>query len=76
MTAEEVERCLAVGREALVLLAELVVNGERNRGEVYARARAEADALISLLDETPESEHEKIHALLDRYDTLMAALVN
>jgi hypothetical protein len=76
MTDEEVERCLAVGREALVLLAELVVNGGRSRGDIYARARAEADAVISLLDEAPESEHEKIHDLLDRYDTLMAALVN
>ncbi|MEX2482467.1 MAG: hypothetical protein WD928_16540 [Gammaproteobacteria bacterium] len=67
MNADEVERCLAVGREALVQFAELVVNGERSRGEMYDRARAEADALISLLDEAPESEHEKIHALLDRY---------
>ena len=76
MTVGEIERCLAVGREALVQFAELIVNGERSRGEIYARARVEADALISLLDEAPESEHEKIHELLDRYDTLMAALVN
>ena len=33
-------------------------------------------ALISLLDESAEAEHPAIHALLDRYDTLMAALVN
>ncbi len=76
MTSDEIDRCLAVGREALVQFAELVVNGQRTRGEIFARARAEADALISLLDEAAESEHEKIHALLDRYDTLMAALVN
>lgn len=75
MRADEIEGCLDVGRDALVLLAELVVNGDRTRAEAYARARAEADALISLLDEAPESEHEKIHALLDRYDTLMAGLV-
>jgi hypothetical protein len=56
MTADEVERCLDVGRDALVLLAKLVVNGDRSRGEVLSRARAEADALISLLDEAPESE--------------------
>ncbi|MDP1731127.1 MAG: hypothetical protein Q8L54_08130 [Devosia sp.] len=31
---------------------------------------------MSLLDEAPESEHERIHELLDRYDTLMGALVN
>ena len=76
MTPDEIESCLAVGREALVQFAELVINGERTRGEIYARARVEADALISLLDEAPESEHTKIHELLDRYDTLMAALVN
>jgi len=76
MTADEIDRCLDVGREALVQFAELVVNGERTRGEIFARARVEADALISLLDEAPESEKHKIHALLDRYDTLMAALVN
>ncbi len=76
MTAEEVGRCLAVGREALVQFAELIVNGERRRSEIYARARAEADALISLLDEAPESEHQKVHELLDRYDRLMVALVN
>lgn len=56
--------------------AELIVNGQRTRGEIYARARVEADALICVLDEAPESEHEKIHELLDRYDVLMAALVN
>ena len=76
MTVDEVERCLAIGREALMQFAELIVNEQRNRGELYQRARAEADALIHLLDEAPESEHEKIHELLDRYDTLMAALVN
>ena len=76
MNPDEIDRCLAVGREALVQSAELVVNGERTRGEIYARARVEADALISLLDEAPESEQAKIHELLDRYDTLVAALVN
>lgn len=59
-----------------MLLAELVVNGERTRSEIYTRARVEADALISLLNESAEAEHPAIHALLDRYDTLMAALVN
>lgn len=76
MNADEVQRCLEVGREALVLLAELIVSGERNRGEMYVRARVEADALVSLLDESAEAEHPAIHALLERYDTLMAALVN
>jgi len=28
-----------------------------------------------LLDEAPGSEHDNIHALFDRYDTLMVALV-
>jgi len=76
MTADDIERCLVVGREALVQVAELIVNGERSRGEIYARARVEADGLVGLLDEAPESEHEQIHELLDRYDVLMSALVN
>jgi lysylphosphatidylglycerol synthetase-like protein (DUF2156 family) len=76
MNAAEVETCLRVGREALVLLAELVVSGERTRAEVHARARVEADALTCLLDEAPEAMHAEIHALLDRYDSLLAATVN
>jgi lysylphosphatidylglycerol synthetase-like protein (DUF2156 family) len=76
MTAREVEECLKVGREALVLMAELVVSGKRNRGEIYARAQTERDALVSLIDEAPEAMHAEIHALLDRYDTLMSSLIN
>ena len=76
MTVETVERCLDEGREALVMLAGLAVEGTRTRGEVYERAQAEHDALVSLLDEAPESEHGKIHDLLLRYDMFMKSLVN
>jgi hypothetical protein len=76
MTPREVERCIDVGREALVQFAEMVVNGTRTRGEIYDRARVEADALTSLLDEAGEPEALKVRELLDRYETLMAALVN
>jgi 1-deoxy-D-xylulose 5-phosphate reductoisomerase len=55
MTPAEVERCLDAGREALVLLAELVVKGQRTRGEICERVQAEHDALVSLLDEAPET---------------------
>lgn len=75
-TPEQVEKALNVAREALVLLAELVVTGQRMRSEVYERAEAEHDALVSLLIEAPESEHAKIHDLLLRYEMMMASLVN
>ena len=76
MNAREIERCLDVGRSALILLAELLVSGERSRGELYVRARAEADALTCLLDEASEAKITDIHYLLDRYDSLLARLVN
>ena len=76
MTLDEVERSLTLAREVLVDLAERVAIGEESRGELFEFARVEADDLLSLLDEAPESEHEKIHLLLDRYDSLLAAVVN
>lgn len=75
-TPAEIEVTWNVAREALVLLAELVATGLRTRGEVYERAQAEHDALISLLDEAPESEHAKIHDLLLRYGSMIASLAN
>jgi hypothetical protein len=76
MTPAEVERCLDTGREALVLLAALVINGERSRQEACERARAEHDALLDLLDEAPASEHAKIHDLLLRYEMMIRSLVS
>jgi hypothetical protein len=78
MTPAEVRECLDTGREALVLLAELAVKGERTRGEIYERAQAEHDALVSLLIEAPESEHATIHrpaAPLRNDDRVARALV-
>jgi hypothetical protein len=76
MTPAKVERCLNVGRKALVLLAELVIKGERTRGEAQARAQAERDAIAALLDEAPQSEHARIHDLLLRYDMMLRSLTN
>jgi len=39
LTEEAVEACLIEGRDALVLLAELVATGGRSSSEVCARAR-------------------------------------
>ncbi len=75
-TVEQVNETLEVARSSLVLLAELVVKGERTRGEAYARAEAEHEARVALLDEAPESEHGKIHDLLLRYDLMMRSLVH
>ena len=44
MTSDQVKSCLAAGREALVLFAEMLADGTRTRAEIYRRARAEADA--------------------------------
>ena len=76
VTSEQIELALGIARAALLNHAELVAEGELSRGEIYAQVRIELDALTCLLDDAPETEHEKIHALLDRYDTLLAALVN
>jgi hypothetical protein len=76
MTPAEVESCLNTGREALLLLAALAVTGDRTRGEVYERARAERDALVKLLDEAPQSEHGRIHDLLLRYEMMIAGLLH
>jgi hypothetical protein len=76
MTPAEVESCLNTGREALLLLAELALKGDRSRGEVYERAQAEHDALVSLLDKAPKSEHGRIHDLLLRYKMMMRSLLN
>ena len=76
MIAREIERCLDIGRDALVLLSELLVSGKKSRAELYRRARAEADALTCLLDEAPEAKAADIHYLLDRYDSFLARLVN
>jgi hypothetical protein len=76
MSPAEVQRCVDTGREALVRLAELVVKGQRSRAEAYEEALAERDALVSLLDEAPHSEHAKIHDLLLRYEMMMKSLVS
>jgi hypothetical protein len=57
-TVEHVDETLNVAREALALLAELAVKGQRARGEAFVRAQAEHDALVCLLDEAPQSEQE------------------
>ena len=75
-TVEEIDETLEVARSALVLLAELVVKGQRTRGEAYARAQTEREALVALLDEAPMSEHGRIHDLLLRYDLMMRSLAN
>ena len=75
-SVEEVEKALEVARSSLVLLAELVVKGQRTRGEAYERALAEHEALVSLLEEAPASEHGRIHDLLLRYDLMMRSLAN
>jgi hypothetical protein len=76
MSPEEVQRCVDSGREALVRLAESVVKDQRSRAEAYEEALAERDALVSLLDEAPQSEHAKIHDLLLRYEMMMRSLVS
>ena len=75
-SVEEVDKALEVARSSLVLLAELVVKGQRTRGEAYERALAEHEALVSLLEEAPASEHGRIHDLLLRYDLMMRSLAN
>ena len=76
MTIAAVERCLDEGREALVLLAELVAKGNRSRTEIFLRTRAEHDALVCLLEEAPESEHDRIRDLIRYYETMMRSLRN
>lgn len=76
MNPLEVERCVSEGRDVLVRLAEMVVRGEQSRSEAYRQARVEHDALVSLLQEAPKSEHGKIHDLLLRYDAMMASLLH
>jgi hypothetical protein len=75
-TTAQVEEALSVARDSLVLLAALVVNGERTRNDTYRHAQAKHDALVSLLEEAPQSEHAKIHDLLLRYEMMMASLVS
>ena len=46
-------------RAQLAQFVQLLLRGERNRNEIFPRARAEADALIGLLDQAPQSVQPK-----------------
>lgn len=76
LSAEAVEQCLEEGRDALVLLAELLAGGKRSSGEVFVRARAELDALVCLLDETPEARRDEVEYLIERYEALVRSTSN
>lgn len=69
MTPEQVRLELARCREAVIQLAERYVAGERSM--LYTDARATADTLACLADEAPESEQDKVLALLDRVEWLL-----
>jgi hypothetical protein len=75
-TTAQVEEALSDARNSLVLLAAMVVKGERTRNDAYRHAQSEHDALVSLLGEAPQSEHAKIHDLLLRYEMMMVSLVS
>lgn len=60
--------------ESLADLAERAAAGERS--ELYPDARADADALVCLLEEAPKHYRPKVLYLLERYESLLATLVN
>lgn len=76
LTEEDVEQCLREGREALALLADLLGTGQRTTGEVFLRARAELDALASLLDEAPEAKRGDVVYVIERYEALLRSTSN
>jgi hypothetical protein len=75
-TTQHVEDTLEEARSALAVLAEAMTDQKEPRDDVYARAQAEHDVLVCLLDEAPESGHSRIHDLLDRYEKMMRAMVS
>jgi len=76
LTEEAVEQCLHEGRDALVLLADFLANGQRTTGEVFLRARAELDALVTLLEEAPEGRRRDVEYLIERYEALLRSTSN
>ena len=75
MLAEpEIDRALEHAGVALAEAADAVAGADTV--ELYVRMRAQADALACVLDEVPEAKGREIDCLLDRYDALMASLVN
>ena len=76
LTVEAVDACLAEGRAALVLLADLLASRQRTTGEVFLRARAELDALVCLLDEAPVAKQRDVEYLIERYEALLRSTSN
>ena len=76
LSEEAVEACLAEGRDALVLLSELLASGSGSSSEVCVRARAELDALICLLDESPTARRADVEYVIERYEALVRSTSN
>jgi hypothetical protein len=61
-------------RARLEQLAECVASEQRT--DLYEEVRADADALICLMEEVPEPWHPGLQYLLERYENLMRSLLN
>ena len=75
MTPAEIDRELAAARRHLAEW-ELLARRDTSRTDVLRQARAVMDALSCLLGEAPVEKQAKLHALLDRYELLIAKFMN
>lgn len=76
LSRSEIEHAIASARDALLTYAEQATTGAEGSAEIYSGARLQADVLTTLLDEVPEALTAEIEYLLDRYDALIASLLN
>lgn len=76
LSQAEIERAIASAREALMTFGEHVTMGTADSADIYSRARLQADVLTTLLDNVSDAQTEEIEYLLDRYDVLLASLLN
>jgi len=74
MKRVEIQQDILSFEETLANLAERAAAGERS--ELYPDARADADALMCLLEEAAKRHRPKVLYLLERYEALLVTLVN